>query len=270
MNLYIYHETSYAYDQPSYGIIQSLKMVPSIHKGQRIISWDISSSVNGNFGSTFRDGVGDIVQTFSTEKKANKFKIKTEGIIETTNQYGILKDHKESISPKVFLRNTELTKPNLQIIELAKKINPDNEDLLKAHQLSNLIADKISYMTGSSNIHNKASDVIKSKKGVCQDFSHLLIACSTFLKMPARYVTGYLVNSQDLSDIESTHAWTEIYMKDLGWVGFDPTNRCCVDDRYIRLCSGLDSIDASPIRGISKNSGLEDFNFSIQVQKKEQ
>ena len=59
-------------------------------------------------------------------------------------------------------------------------------------------------------------------------------------------------------------------MKDLGWVGFDPTNRCCVDDRYIRLCSGLDSIDASPIRGISKNSGLEDFNFSIQVQKKEQ
>ena len=116
----------------------------------------------------------------------------------------------------------------------------------------------------------KASDVIKSKKGVCQDFSHLLIACSTFLKMPARYVTGYLVNSQDLSDIESTHAWTEIYMKDLGWVGFDPTNRCCVDDRYIRLCSGLDSIDASPIRGISKNSGLEDFNFSIQVQKKEQ
>ena len=270
MRLSILHSTSYTYDEPVNGLIQSLKLIPSIHEGQKIIEWDIKSSIKGIFGSSYKDGAGDIVQTFSTEEKVKTLDIITKGIVETNNQYGILKDYEEEINPNVYLRNTKLTKPNSEIIKLSKMINPNFEDLLKAHKLSDLIAEKIEYITGSSTIHQSASDIVKSKKGVCQDFSHLMISCSTYLNIPARYVTGYLVNSENLSEIESTHAWTEIFMKDLGWVGFDPTNKCCTDDRYIRLCSGLDSISASPIRGVTRNPSLENLDYKIEVRREQQ
>ena len=72
MKLSILHSTSYTYDEPVNGLIQSLKLVPSIHEGQKIIEWDLKSSVKGIFGSAYKDGAGDIGQTFSTEEKLKK------------------------------------------------------------------------------------------------------------------------------------------------------------------------------------------------------
>ena len=106
MKLSILHSTSYTYDEPVNGLIQSLKLVPSIHEGQKIIEWDLKSSVKGIFGSAYKDGAGDIVQTFSTEEKVKTLDIITKGTVETNNQYGILKDYEEEINPNVYLRNT--------------------------------------------------------------------------------------------------------------------------------------------------------------------
>ena len=121
MKLSILHSTSYTYDEPVNGLIQSLKLIPSIHEGQKIIEWDIKSSIKGIFGSSYKDGAGDIVQTFSTEEKVKTLDIITKGIVETNNQYGILKDYEEEINPNVYLRNTKLTKPNSEIIKFSKQ-----------------------------------------------------------------------------------------------------------------------------------------------------
>ncbi|MGL6211115.1 MAG: transglutaminase-like domain-containing protein, partial [Paracoccaceae bacterium] len=104
--------------------------------------------------------------------------------------------------------------------------------------------------------------------GVCQDHAHVLIAAARHLGLPARYVSGYLLVTGDTS--EAAHAWAEVHVKGLGWVGFDPTNRCCPDARYIRLGSGLDAQDAAPIRGVSQGLGEESLMVTVAVLSDQQ
>ena len=87
--------------------------------------------------------------------------------------------------------------------------------------------------------------------------------------IPARYVIGYLFATEDDLTDEASHAWAELHIDGLGWVGFDVANRCCPDDRYIRLGSGLDAADGAPIRGVAFGSGAErmDINVSVMAEQ---
>jgi transglutaminase-like putative cysteine protease len=107
-------------------------------------------------------------------------------------------------------------------------------------------------------------------EGVCQDHAHVLIAAARSADIPARYVSGYLQSGSDGGDHEAAHAWAELHVPGLGWIGFDPANRCCPDARYIRLGSGLDARDAAPIRGISRGLGSESLAVTVAVQMAEQ
>ena len=98
---------------------------------------------------------------------------------------------------------------------------------------------------------------------MCQDHAHALIALAHASDLPARYVTGYLLT--DAEEGEAAHAWAEVHIQGLGWVGFDPANRCCPDDRYIRLGSGRNALEAAPIRGVSRGGGEEAMAVSVQV-----
>jgi transglutaminase-like putative cysteine protease len=83
--------------------------------------------------------------------------------------------------------------------------------------------------------------------------------------LPARYVTGYLLTGEETETGEASHAWAEVFVGGLGWVGFDPANRCCPDDRYIRLGSGRDARAAAPIRGVSRGGGMEAMDVTVIV-----
>ena len=95
--------------------------------------------------------------------------------------------------------------------------------------------------------------------------AHALIALAHAADLPARYVTGYLLTRDDGEPEEASHAWAEIHVAGLGWVGFDPANRCCPDERYIRLGSGRDAREAAPIRGVSRGGGAEAMEVSVTV-----
>ncbi len=106
--------------------------------------------------------------------------------------------------------------------------------------------------------------------GVCQDHSHALIAAALSLGIPARYVTGYLFASDEEGGHEASHAWAEVFVTGLGWVGFDASNGVCPDDRYIRLGSGGDALEASPIRGVSRGAGSERLDVEVTVNQVQQ
>ena len=88
--------------------------------------------------------------------------------------------------------------------------------------------------------------------------------------IPARYVTGYLYVNEDGDHRGESHAWAELYIDDLGWVGFDPTNNCCPDERYIRIGSGLDAEGAALIRGVSRGVGEESMETSVKISSMQQ
>jgi transglutaminase-like putative cysteine protease len=94
--------------------------------------------------------------------------------------------------------------------------------------------------------------------------AHALIALAQSSGLPARYVTGYLLTGEEEVN-EAAHAWAEIHIESLGWVGFDPANRCCPDQRYIRLGSGRDARDAAPIRGVTRGGATEAMDVRVVV-----
>jgi transglutaminase-like putative cysteine protease len=79
-----------------------------------------------------------------------------------------------------------------------------------------------------------------------------------------------LHSTQDGTAHEAAHAWAELWLEGLGWVGFDPANRCSPDERYIRLGSGLDAMDAAPIKGTARGQGAESLDVKLEVQQSEQ
>jgi transglutaminase-like putative cysteine protease len=103
----------------------------------------------------------------------------------------------------------------------------------------------LKYEPNSTHVHTHMSDVIKDRRGVCQDFAHLMIGLCRSMKIPARYVSGYLATET----ASATHAWVEIFIPTLGWRGLDPTHNRQSDGTYVKIGHGRDYADVPPITG---------------------
>jgi transglutaminase-like putative cysteine protease len=268
MWLTVDHVTRYTYDRPVRGVVQSHRLTPSVFDGQRTIDWQVTVS-GGMAGGMFRDGAGDLVQGWTVPGPVTEIEVRVLGTIDTVDLTGVLRGHRESVTPEAYLRSTEPTTADAAIVRLAAQAN-DVDDLARAHTLSAAVADAIAYRPGVTNAHTTAAEALAQGEGVCQDHAHTLIAMARSLGMPSRYVSGYLHSSADGAAHEAAHAWAEVWMPALGWVGFDPANRCCPDDRYIRLGSGMDAQDAAPIRGISRGGGQEIMSVTVAIQAAQQ
>ena len=139
-------------------------------------------------------------------------------------------------------------------------------DLDLVYKVANKLQQTLKYEIGSTKVETVAEEAFLLKKGVCQDFAHIYISCMRLLNFPARYVSGYL-KLNDRKEQEATHAWCEVYVNNLGWVGIDVSNNIIVDENYVVLATGFDYKDAKPIHGLqfeSENSGIK---TAISIQQ---
>ena len=268
MWLTVDHVTRYSYDRPVRGVVQSHRLTPSVFDGQRVIDWQISVT-GGISGGAFRDGAGDMVQGWTVPGPVSEIEVRVQGTIDTVDLTGVLRGHREGVAPAAYLRSTVPTLADAAIIRLAASVTADDA-LARAHALSAAVADAIAYRPGVTDAHTTAAEALAQGEGVCQDHAHTLIAMARSLGMPARYISGYLHSTADGEGHEAAHAWAEIHIPGLGWVGFDAANRCCPDDRYIRLGSGMDAQDAAPIRGISRGGAQEKMSVTVAIQAAQQ
>lgn len=269
MLLSVDHVTRYHYDQPVRGVVQSHRMTPSRFDGQKTLEWNITVS-DGAKGGAFRDGAGDWVEGWTVLGPVSEIIVTLSGRIETTDLTGVLRGHRESAPPMSYLRNTVSTRADLALSDLSSVAEGAADGLEAAHRLAAAVADAIAYRPGVTEAHTSAAEALALGMGVCQDHAHALIAMARWRDMPARYVSGYLHSNADGQAHEAAHAWAEIWIQGLGWVGFDAANRCCPDDRYIRLGSGLDAQEAAPIRGISRGAGVETLDVTVAVLAQQQ
>lgn len=265
MRLTVAHSTTYRFERPVRSVIQSHRLVPSSHEGQQVRAWAVSAE-GAVFGAFHRDGAGDQIRTMSLAGPLTEFRIEVKGEIETSGQDGILRGLAERIPPACYLRPTDFTAPTEEIRALASKADGQTNPLDTAHALAHLVADAIAYTPGSTHAHTTAAEALSEGVGVCQDHAHVLIAAARARQMPARYVTGYLFADADGAAHEASHAWAEIRIEGLGWIGFDAANTCCADERYVRIGSGLDALDAAPIRGITQGRAPEALDVVVAVQ----
>ncbi|MDO5528485.1 MAG: transglutaminase family protein [Paracoccus sp. (in: a-proteobacteria)] len=263
MRLKITHQTLYQYSNPAVFVVQSLRMTPSLHDGQKTIAWDVAVS-GGQAGAGFRDGAGDFVQSWTLHGPADQAPIRVEGEVETTDTAGVLRGHREKIDPLTYIRDTEATAPDDGLRDLASGVSgQDRLDL--AHRLSEAVGSAIAFRPGVTGARTTAAEALALGEGVCQDHTHALIAVARLREIPARYVQGYLYATADGTPHEASHAWAELHVPGLGWVGFDPANGTCPDDRYVRVASGLDAPDAAPVRGVSLGGTASRLDVRVEV-----
>ncbi|MFT7059487.1 MAG: transglutaminase-like putative cysteine protease [Pseudorhodobacter sp.] len=269
MRLTVDHITRYHYSSPVRGVVQSHRLTPSVFDGQRVLEWDVTVS-EGIKGGAFRDGAGDLVQAWTVAGPVSNVTVSVRGVVETTDLTGILRGHKEKTPLQCYLQDTLPTRADVALAQLAQSAHGEEGTLDAAHRLAGAVSEAIAFAPGMTDANTTAAEALAKGQGVCQDHSHALIAAARFSGLPARYVSGYLHASQDGSLHEAAHAWAEIWIKDLGWVGFDAANSCCPDDRYIRLGSGLDAQDAAPIRGTSRGLGEETLDVAVAILQTDQ
>ncbi|GAB3962262.1 transglutaminase family protein [Spirosoma harenae] len=142
------------------------------------------------------------------------------------------------------------------------------------YQSARLLCRKIyaefTYVPGFTTIHTPLKTVLREKKGVCQDFSHLAIACFRSMGFAARYVSGYLETRPlpgmtKLQGSDATHAWVSVYVPHIGWCDFDPTNDLIPQERHITTAWGRDFGDVSPLKGIIFSTGKHSFQVEVDV-----
>ena len=274
MILTIMHQTRYRYTMPMRGVVQSYRLTPSRFEGQSVIDWTVRVDA-GQQGGGFRDGAGDWVQGYTVAGPVEEVVVDVNGTIETRDMAGVLRGHRERIPADAYLRPTRATQPDVALTDLAHAAVAGTTEgagamLERAHRLSDAVADAIVFTPGVTEGHTTGAEALRLGEGVCQDHSHALIACALILDMPARYVSGYLHATEDGVPHEAAHAWAELWVPGLGWVGFDAANRCCPDDRYVRLGSGRDAREAAPIRGIARGPGSENLDVTVSVQAAQQ
>lgn len=266
----INHVTTYRYDAPMRSAVQSLRLFPSRFDGQRVISWEVKVE-GGTKGGSFRDGAGDRVEGWSIRGPVSEVSISVAGQVETIDLAGVLRGHREVVHPFAYLRETTATWIDDTIDTLAKEAVAEARDnLSRAHALSHAVATAIAYTPGATDAHTTAAEALAQGEGVCQDHAHALCAAARAVGMPARYVSGYLYARDDGAPHEASHAWAEIWVEGIGWIGFDAANECCPDVNYIRLGSGLDAREAAPIKGIALGAGEEELDVTVALDAVQQ
>ncbi len=266
MILDISHITHYHFGTaPQYGL-QQIRLSPQAHAGQRILDWDLSFT-GATVEADYTDHYQNIVHLISLDSQITELTVKSQGRLEMTNTSGIVGPHSGYTPLWLFLRQTPLTRPGNGVLKLASDMLHSNGTVLeKLHALSRSIGGLVHYETGRTDSLSTAEDAIKTGAGVCQDHSHIFISVARASGLPARYVSGYLMMNDRVSQ-DATHAWAEVYIDSLGWVGFDVSNQISPDERYVRVAMGLDYSEAAPISGLTFGGSDESITVDVQVQQ---
>lgn len=256
---------------------------PYLSKQIRIGQPQLTSSVEGDWWIT--KGLCDEIQeihfktTHQYQKIEIKFEIQVE--LEETNPFDYLSESIESEeeimrSSEWIINNYAYTHINPNRlksyleIENARSFQWKQEGNLidKVIDLRDQVHQYIKFDTTATNTETCALDVLHLQKGVCQDFTHLLLGLLRLFGVPARYVSGYIHQGKGYKGASQLHAWVECNIPKMGWIGVDPTNQLMVDAQFVKICHGYDYDDCLPVAGVvNTNSKNQTSTYQVIIQQ---
>mgnify|MGYP003836557325 CR=1 FL=1 len=131
------------------------------------------------------------------------------------------------------------------------------------------IHDEFVYEPGATAVHTNMVEAFVLRRGVCQDYTHVMLGMCRSIGLPGRYASGYLYNgpTDSLVGAQASHAWCEVYLPSDGWVGFDPTNNTLADERYVKIAVGRDYDDVAPVVGNYEGTGHCRMEVCVEVNR---
>lgn len=174
---------------------------------------------------------------------------------------------------KYFLFETEsIPMPSLEIKKYVLESFSEDRNIIEATtEFMARIFNDFKFVSGFSDITTPIEVIFKEKKGVCQDFAQFAISSLRSIGIPTRYISGYIQTipaegSEKLFGADASHAWFSIYIPDVGWLDFDPTNNKIPNEEYIILGYGRDYLDISPLKGVVQSSGNSALSVKVNVK----
>jgi transglutaminase-like putative cysteine protease len=275
----IFHLTKFEYSEPITESVMEVRMSPRADKFQNCVQFSLDLKPAAK-GAVFQDFNGNFIHFFDIPKKHTQLEIKAESLVEVFEPKVLPEKVEPSVWDEVekltfhedfweFTQPSHFSKPTARLISLIDELGLDrNADPLSVLKKINTgLFRNFEYSQAATEVDSPIDEAIKKRGGVCQDFANIMIALVRELKIPCRYVSGYLFHrTDDRSHIaqDATHAWVEAFLPQLGWVGFDPTNNLICEDRHIRVAVGRDYADVPPTRGTFK--GGADSRLSVAVR----
>jgi transglutaminase-like putative cysteine protease len=177
------------------------------------------------------------------------------------------------VEPYQFCFNSPLVEATLELADYARRSFSRDQPLLAGVvDLNRRIHEDFKYDPVATTVATPLAEVLANRRGVCQDFAHIAIACLRSLGLPARYVSGYLRTHPSqgkprLAGADASHAWFSAFCPNTGWVDFDPTNNLLPTEEHITVAYGRDFSDVSPITGILVGGGSHQVKVGVEVQE---
>jgi len=274
MRFRIEHSTTLFFNQPVSEQAGELRFLPRQESYQKVLSFQLRLEPEAELFH-YRDAFGNHVQHFALLAPHDRLQIHFNAEVENhlENPFNYLppgpaeeRRHIQAMllqNPRLndFVLSVSETVPSLKSAAFGidwPRYDPDKDLLQCVQEAMAWLGKEFQYIPGTTSVHAPFQDVLQNKAGVCQDFSHLLIAIVRSWGFPARYVMGYqyLPPGKDSELNPATHAWTEVFLPGLGWQGFDVTQQLLANHTYIPVAVGRDSHDAAPQRGCYKGSAV--------------
>jgi transglutaminase-like putative cysteine protease len=267
MRLRISHSTIYRYTPAATGVIQILRITPGNHDAQYVAAWQIDVSTDSRL-DMHEDAFGNVTHVI-THGPTENLTITAEGLLETHDTGGLLKGTDERFPPSLFLRGTPLTTASPAMTSFVRELSAESEaDVLGfLHALMTQINEHMTFDEDPTHSGTSAAEAFVLKRGVCQDYAHIFIACARAAGVPARFVSGHFLRADGAVHQEAGHAWAEAFVPALGWVGFDAANGICTTDAHARVAIGLDYLGAAPVRGTRYGGGVETLEVKVRVEQ---
>ena len=279
----IKHVTAFTYESAVSESVMELRMRPASDGNQRCLQFEVEVQPRARVFA-YRDWLGNWVHHFDTPRRHLELTITARAHVEIDpaapvtgpqphDAWAIVDgweangEHWDFRQPSRFGAWTPALIAFADSIDTMRGRNAD--PLTAVRTVMKAIHGSFEYAPNSTHVDSPIDDALASRRGVCQDFSHIMLATLRRLGLPCRYVSGYIAPRASEDEPQpstiATHAWVDVMLPGLGWVGLDPTHNVEAGDRHVRVAVGRDYADVPPTRGTFKGTTASRLAVSVEV-----
>jgi len=277
MKLQVTHRTEYHYPEPVSDSFNEARLQPTSSDGQICESFLLKVLPSTRL-SHFFDFYMNYVHFFEVPEPHNNLIIESISTVTTARKLILFNADSTPLSSMVeclslekcydFLQPSHYVELSPLVWRLAIDAVADEKDAWRAAvAIMRFIHSNFTYTPNTTGVNTHMREVIEKRLGVCQDFAHVMVGMCRSLRIPARYVSGYLYSGprEHLQGTLASHAWCEVFVPGLNWVGLDPTNNLQADDHYVKVAVGRDYADVSPVKGHYKGTTQKQMFVTVNV-----
>lgn len=284
----IHHGTTYRHGTPAAMAWQTLRLQPREEACQSCFDFELDISPRPSDLAARPDYFGNRLHVFTLREAHDRFTVEARSLVRrsapvlpepgdtpSAAECGAALADDTILSGDFSVEQFRHPSPSIPRLDgaarMAAALDASAPVLAWMAELGGVFARDFVFDATATLVSTPLADVLRARRGVCQDFAHLYIACARSIGLPAAYVSGYLLTQPPpgqprLVGADAMHAWVSIHVPGAGWIDYDPTNHCFVGEDHVTVARGRDYTDVSPIRGVFNGGGAHTLSFGVTVE----